>query len=777
MIVTRTWLNNFIDISSISDKKLYETFNNIGLEVDNFKKYTIPKNVVVGRVLSCRKHPNANKLNLCRVDVGDEKLEIVCGASNVVDAKYVAVAKVGAVLEGNFEIKPINLRGVDSYGMICSSTELGLPKINDGIMILDESIGKLIVGKELNEYPKIADSVFELELTPNRGDCLSIYGVARDLSAALDIPLNNLDYEGSDKLKIGLARIAELRALGHIKASLKYTLVELENVYTSLIIALRLGFVRKKLDSNLSNLVNYTIHTVGVIIRAYDITNITVNDEHKLSIIASTKDNITKVEVNKREFSIVGVCQKEETKVSNSSKKVLLEASYVNPEILVDAVAKSNLETDELYYHTSRGSEPDFSLGLKYITYLLEEYNECNFFDGYLSIEDETEPKIITINDDEISQIVGKKIEKSEILTILTALGFRVHSSAEDAFGVTVPKFRHDIENIFDITEEIVRIIGINNIENRPLEFIEKNRLSPITKKFFAKKELKQRAISASFFETVSYAFSDKRLLKKYGFKTVKEELDIINPITEDLNTLRTTLLINLLNAVKRNINYSKRTIALFEIGTVFNENREERELFSLIFTGQREKESVSNSGKPSNIDFKTFVEKLSAIIGNFELRVSHQQNRLIHPYQSADIIQNGDICGFISKLHPKVKEELELPETYIAELELEKIMPINIKVDGISKFQGVYKDLSLVVDKNLPYNQISTLIELLKLPILKKYYPIDIYEDESLKDKKSLTIRLFLQSMDNTLEDREIEETIDTIIRELKEQYGASLR
>nr|AAQ75177.1 phenylalanyl-tRNA synthetase beta subunit [Alvinella pompejana epibiont 7G3] len=777
MIVTRTWLNNFIDLRGISDKRLYETFNNIGLEVDRFKKYEIPDGVVVGEVISCRKHPNADKLNLCEVNVGEEILQIVCGASNVVDAKYVAVAKVGAKLDDNFEIKPVKLRGVDSFGMICSSTELGLPKINDGIMILDDSIGRLIIGKELNSYPKIADTIFELELTANRGDCLSIYGVARDLSAALDIPLNNLDYEGSDKIKIGLARIAELRASGHVKASLKYTLVEFENIYTSLVVSLRLGFIDKKLESNLSNLINYTIHTVGVIIRAYDVTNLVITDEKKLSIVASTRDNLTRVRVNKREFSIVGVSQSKDTKVNDLTKKVLLEASYVNPDILVDAVAKNGLETDELYYHTSRGSEPNFTLGLKYITYLLEEYNECNFFDGYLSIEDESEPKIITINDNEISHIIGKKIEKGEILNILTALGFRVHSSAEDAFGVTVPKFRHDIENIYDVTEEIVRIIGINNIEDRPMKFFEKDRLNSITNKFFIKKNLKQRAISASFFETVSYAFCDKKLLQKYGFKSVKDELDIINPITEDLNTLRTTLLINLLSAVRRNINYSKKSIALFEIGTVFDENREEKELFSLVFSGQREKESVINSGKPLDIDFKTFIEKLSSIIGDFELRVSHQKNGLIHPYQSADIIQNGDICGYISKLHPKAREDFELPETFIAELEFDKLMPKHVKAKKISKFQGVYKDISLVVDKNLPYNQIATLIESLKIPILKRYYPIDVYEDASLKDKKSLTIRLFLQSLENTLEDREIESAIDIIIKELKEQYGASLR
>jgi len=170
-------------------------------------------------------------------------------------------------------------------------------------------------------------------------------------------------------------------------------------------------------------------------------------------------------------------------------------------------------------------------------------------------------------------------------------------------------------------------------------------------------------------------------------------------------------------------------------------------------------------------------VETLSSIIGNFELRVSHQKNRLIHPYQSADIIQNGDICGYISKLHPKAREDFELPETFIAELEFDKLMPKHIKAKKISKFQGVYKDISLVVDKNLPYNQIATLIESLKIPILKRYYPIDVYEDDSLEGKKSLTIRLFLQSMDGTLGDRDIDETIKLIIDKLKEQYGASLR
>jgi len=779
MIVTRTWLNNFIDISKISNKELYNTFNDIGLEVDNMKTYTIPSKVVVGEIISCQKHPNADKLSVCEIDVGEDKnLQIVCGASNVVNARFVPVAMIGAKLGDDFEIKPTKLRGVESEGMVCSSTELGLPKINDGIMILDDSIGELIVGKELNEYPKVADTVIELELTANRGDCLSIHGVARDLSAKLDIPLNNLDYENNDKIKIGLARVAELKADSNIKGTLQYTMANIEEkLYTSLIIALRLAFIDKLKEDNLSNIINYTIHTTGVIIRAYDVSDMLTEEGDRITISTVTENNITHIRVNGKEVSILGVNHNKEMEASDESSLVLFEASYIDPVIITNAVSENNLETDELYYNTSRGSEPDLSIGIKYLTYLLEQYAQCNFFDGLISLDNEIDDKVITVNHNEISSIIGIEIEKSQILSILTALNFRVQNSTEDAFGIIVPKFRHDIENTQDIAEEVVRIIGINNIEAKPLKFVEKPKINTVLEKFYIKKDIRQRAISASFYESVSYAFTDKSLLQKYNFPIVKEELDIINPITEDLNTLRTTILINLLNASKRNINYSKKSIALFEIGTVFDENREEKEVFSLIFSGQKEGENVTNSGKPNPIDFETFTKKLSSIIGDFELRAGIEQNSLAHPYQNADIIIDNEVAGFISKLHPTVADEFDLPQTFIAEISFDSLIPKHINSKPISKFQGVYKDLSLVIDKNLPYNQVATAIKQLNLPLLKKFYPIDIYEDETLGEHKSLTIRLFIQSLDGTLTDKEIEETIDKILNSLKEQYGATLR
>ena len=777
MIVTKSWLNNFIDLSEVSNETLYETLNSIGLEVDNIITHTIPEKIVVGKVLSCEKHPNADKLNVCQIDIGSGVRQIVCGAANVVDAEYVAVATIGAKLSEDFEIKHAKLRGIESEGMVCSASELGLPDLGNGIMILDESIGNLVVGTNINEYDKIADTVIEIELTANRGDCLSVYGVARDLSAALNIPLKKFDYESQNTEKIGLARVAKLTVDGKIDASLQYAMANMQGLHTSLLFSLRLAFVNEFQEDDLANILKYITHTTGTILRAYDVSHIDLESDEKLIIHAENQNGIVNISINGKPSSQVGINQIEATKANEKSSKVLFETSYMKPTLLVDLVADNKLETDDLYYNTSRGSEPNLCMGIDYLTYLFETYNECKLFDGTISIGEEVEAKTITISTKEICQLIGNDIDKTEIMNILTALGCTVQSSVEEKFGVTIPNFRHDIENIQDITEEIVRILGINNIEAKPLTFTEVQRTNRTMHNYYAKKELRARATAASFDESISYAFADKTLLEKYDFPLVKKELDIINPITADFNTLRTTILINLLQAVQRNVSYSKKSIALFEIGTVFNENREEKEMFSFIYSGQRETEYVENSGKPETINFDTFVRKLSSVIGNFELRASIQNNALIHPYQSADIIIDGAICGFLSKVHPTVLDDFDIPETFIAEIDFNALLPKHINAHAISKFQGVYKDLSLVIDKNLPYTQLATAIERLDLPLLAKYYPVDVYKDETLADQKSLTLRLFIQSLERTLNDDDIDSTVNAIIETLQAEYEANLR
>ncbi len=777
MRVTRSWLNEFIDLKKVSNEKLYETFNAIGLEVDSITQIEIPEKVVVGKILSCEKHPDADKLNVCQIDVGNKTLQIVCGAANVLDAEYVAVATIGAVLPGNFEIKDATLRGVASAGMVCASSELGLPDMGKGIMILDDSIGKLEIGREFGSYERVADTVIELELTANRGDCLSVYGVARDLSAALDIDMKPFEYKQAERMKLGIAREAKIHAEGEMDADLCYKLATIEHVTANFLLSLRLAMVEVEAEGKLAKNLAYVTHTTGVILRTYDSMAFKKVDGKVIVNVRAKEKGLMEVVGNDKVLSLAGVMQDEESMANDNTMKILLEASYINPDTLAEAVAQSGLKTDALYYKTSRGSNPDLKFGLLFFAYIIDQYTDINCYEGTLFIGPERKNEKILVDAKEISSIIGMDVERSKIVTILQKLDFDITISGDHVIAVTVPLFRHDIKNIQDITEEIVRIIGINNIEAKALVFAEAPRLNITTDRYKAKKSFKNCAVGAGFYENVSYIFSERALLEKYGFSTIESSLELSNPIAEELNTLRSTVLVNLLNAVKRNVSYSIKSIPLFEIGAVFGTKREQSEVISFVFSGQVDGENISNAGKPSMIDFPSFVQKIGAVIGSFELTPCSAKNGLMHPYQSADIVREGHVCGFLSKLHPTAAEYFGIPETFIAEIDFDLLLPQHINAKPVSKFQGVYKDISVVIDKSMGYFEVATALKALDLPMLKDIYPVDIYEDEALGDKKSLTVRFFIQSMERTLEDADIESVMQEVMTILHEKCQASLR
>jgi len=777
MIVTRSWLNEFIDLSEVSNNTLYETFNAIGLEVDSINQIEIDPKVVIGKIVSCEKHPNADKLNVCQIDVGGRVEQIVCGAANVVEAEYVAVATIGAVLPGNFEIKDAELRGVKSAGMVCASSELGLPEMGKGIMILDESIGTLEIGKPLNDYATVADTIIELELTANRGDCLSIYGVARDLSAALNIEMKHFEYKQAERMKLGIARDAELHTEGAMDADLRYKLANIENIDTVFLMQLRLAMVDVEAEDKLEKILAYVTHTTGVILRAYDCTSLCSEDDKIIVTVKAKAKGIIEVTAHDKVMSIAGVTQVEAYHATENTTKLLIEASYIDPDLLVEAVAEHGLKTDDLYYKTSRGSNPKLGFGLQFLAYMMDHYSDINCYEGSLDVYMDRQSKKIIVDSKEVSSLIGMEVEMNKIVVILKKLGFGITTMDHEQIAVSVPLFRHDIKNIQDVTEEIVRIIGINNIEAKPFVFAEKRRLNATSDRYKFKKSVRNRAVGNGFFENVSYVFAERAVLEKYGFATVEEALDLANPIAEELNTLRSTILTNLLTAVKRNVSYTKKSIPLFEIGAVFDAKREQSEMISFVFSGQVESENVSNAGKPKMVDFTSFTQKIGAVIGSFDLVPCTQNNGLVHPYQSADIMLDGKVCGYMSKLHPTVQEAYGIPVTFIAELSLDVLLPRHINAVSISKFQGVYKDLSIVIDKSLSYYEVAKILNGLDLSLLKESYPVDIYEDEKLGDKKSLTIRFFIQSMEKTLEDSDIETVMAEVMNALESSCHAELR
>jgi phenylalanyl-tRNA synthetase beta chain len=778
MIVTRTWLEEFIDLDGISNDTLYETFNAIGLEVDSIKEYTFPEKVVVGRIVACGRHPDADKLSLCSIDIGtDEPQQIICGAANVVDAEYVAVATLGAVLSGDFEIKPAKLRGVESFGMVCSAEELGLPKIGEGIMILDESIGKLEVGRELRTYPKVADTVIELELTANRGDCLSIHGVARDLSAALNRPIKPYEAEKIPKSNIGIARKIAIHSDKEVPADLLYFLTENSEIGARFLFALRLAFVGIDVASKIENVVRYSTHATGVILRAYDAEKL-YNDEEKITLKAQhASQGLVVIRHNGTALSSVGIEQSDACRVHDETREILFEASYIDPTLLVETVSLQKLKTDPLYYNTSRGSEPELMLGSTYLQNMCAQVGGCRFYEGDFAVHSKREERAVGASVETLGSIIGNPVRKTTVHTILKRLGFDIRASGGDTFGVKIPPHRHDIVNIQDIAEEILRITGIDNIKARPLEMIEKNRMTEAARHYRFKRDLRQRATGVGFFEAVTYAFADRSKLEAYGFPVVDPSLELVNPIVEEFNTLRTTLMINLLDALKRNVSYGIKRIPLFEVGAVFDAQRNQSERIAFAWSGQSEADGVANQGKPSPIDFATFVDRVSRVVGAFDLIPCDEEHALVHPYQSATILRQGQAIGYITKLHPSIAKAYDLGETFLAELNMEALSPEHILAHPVSNYQGVYKDISVLVDKAVSYHTLEEALASLDIEVLKRYYVVDVYEDASLGERKSVTIRLFVQSDTGTLSDAAIDESVDAVLNVLETQCQATLR
>jgi len=747
MIVTRRWLEEFIDLSDVTTKEIIDTLNRIGQEVEGYKKIEVPQNVVIGEVIECEKHPNADKLNVCKVNVGNETLQIVCGASNVAAGQLVPVALIGAVLPGEFKIKKAKLRGVESFGMICAAREIGLPDFHDGILVLDNSLGELRIGEYAGVY--LNDEIIELGVTANRGDCFSIRGIARELSAGLNIPLKQLEFD-YEEMPEGIGRIINIDKNEIKKSNHLFRAVE-GNLRVPLKINYRLALVEEEAKSNIEKFIKYSIHATGVLLTPMNICDVEMINENGVDVIKC--------------FGRYYVGIKNEINVEENGK-YLIDANYIDPKYVSEIVFLNSLKTDEYFFRASRGSESDLNFGMNY---LLNEM-KLPVYSGDIDISFEIKSKIININVKEIQEIIGSEIDEEKIVEILKKLGFEILSINEENLKVKVPTFRHDIENIQDIAEEILRIYGIDNIASKPLEFKEKNRINKVIEKIEFINELKQKAVANGFYEVIHFVFEDKERLKKYGFETVDDNLDLINPIVKELDTLRSTLLLQLLDDIKFNRANGYKRIYLFSVGSIYNKNREEKNSFAFVLNGFADYENPINHGKPSKVDFKVAVDKLSQIIGEFELEEG--EHLIAHPYQCANIIKNGKKIGTLAKLHPKIAKDFEIGDTFFCEIELDKLPKIEKKAKDINKFQKVIRDLSLVVDKNMSYKEVSDIIKSLNIEELKDFYPIDIFD---LGAKNSLTIRFVLQG-NKTLQENEINDIMEKILNSLKEK-GIELR
>jgi len=749
MIVTRRWLEEFIDLDGISTEEILNTLNRIGQEVEGYKKIEVPQNVVVGEVIECVKHPNADKLNLCKVNVGDEELQIVCGASNVAAGQLVPVAKIGAVLPGDFKIKKAKLRGVESFGMICAAREIGLPDFHEGILVLDNSLGELKIGEYVGKY--LNDEVIELGVTANRGDCFSIYGIARELSAGLNKDLKTIEYQ-IEELQEGIGRIVNVEK-NEAKHSSHLIKAFEGKINSKLKIDYRLALVEVEAKNTFDKYIKYAMHATGVLLVGGNVGSIELVDEDGVDVFKC---------YGKYYVGIRNEINVEET------GKYIINANYIDPKYVSEIVFLKALKTDDYFFRASRGSEPNLEFG---VNYLLNEIN-LPVFSGEIDLSIDMPEKIINVKIDELNSIIGEDIDEKKVVEILKKLGFSIEAITEESIKVKVPLFRSDIENIQDVAEEVLRVYGIDEIPSKPLEFKEANRINDVMKNIDFLNELKLKAVANGFYEVVHFVFDDKERLQKYGFEVVDDHLDLVNPIVKELDTLRSTLLLQLLEDIARNKANGYKRVYLFSSGSVYDKARNESQRIAFVVNGQSDYENPENHGKPSKVDFKFIVDKLSQIFGDISL-VENDFHQIAHPYQNAKIIKDGKVIGVVAKLHPKVAKDFDIDDTYFAEIDLEKLTQKKKEAKDIIKFPKVTRDLSLVVSKEMSYKDVADIIEALNIKELKEFYPFDIFD---LGENNSLSIRFVLQNEESTLQEKEINDIMEKILRALEEK-GIRLR
>ncbi|GAA9869128.1 phenylalanine--tRNA ligase subunit beta [Helicobacter pylori] len=756
-------LNVFVDTPK-DIAKLCEDLSRLGLEVESSIPCVAPKNVVVGKVLEKAPHKNAEKLSVCQVGVGKEVLQIVCGAKNVAPNQFVPVALNGALI-GSTTIAKTELRGVESCGMICSSSELGFPKINDGILELDESVGELVLGKGLNEYAPFNTHVLEISLTPNRGDCLSVLGIAREISAFYHTPLKPikaLNFTPKSDL-------ITLCAGENIESHLAYYLICNHSLKTPLSVKLSLAHNNALSENDLNNFIEFSTHFSGVVMNAYSLDATPID----LSV-KNDENNLESVYINHQKRSTIAIKHQDQ---KDLSEYLLLEASYTDPislSLKLHALKDKTLQKDNaLIYRSARGSNPNLSDGLNFLsTHLKASILESK--QTKHALKDRT----LKFKLEDITEILGLAIEEETIQGILKNLGFKVSAKVSNSkpqiLEVVAPNFRHDIKTIQDIAEEILRFVGIDHLISKPLDSVSNKKSNPHydTHRFF--ENLKHKALACGFKEVIHYVFYSKEKQQKLGFEVLEDPLELQNPITTELNTLRTSLVCGLLDASLRNKNLGFKSIALYEKGSVYNSKREEIQKLGFLASGLQKKESYPDA-KGKAWDFYSFAECVSKVIGDFSLEKLTTQAPINHPYQSAKIIQNHEIIGVIAKIHPKVIQELDLFESYYAEIDAFKLKRPAMLLKPFSIYPSSVRDLTLIIDENTAFSRIKKALKDAQIPNLSEILPLDIFKESD--NTIALSMRCVIHSLEKTLNDEEVNSAVQKALEILEKEFNARLK
>lgn len=812
MKLSENWLRQWVNPNIDSDT-LTEQLTMVGLELDD--KFPVAQpftGVVVAQVIEVEQHPDADKLSVTKVNAGQavnngEPLQIVCGAPNVSVGLKVPLATIGAVLppipDKNGELKPFKikkgkLRGVESQGMLCGASEIDLEDIIDGLLELPEDAP---IGMDIREYLGLDQQILDIAITPNRGDCFSVRGIARELSVINNLPMQLPDIKAPE-ITSEASQAVSTEALAACPRYLAQPVLNIDrSMATPKWMSDSLTQSGIRTHNFLVDVTNYVLMELGQPMHAFDADKIVGDIVVRLakegeSLTLLNDDSITfigdelLIADDEGAIALAGIMGGARTAVTDSTSNIVLESAFFNPIAIAGRARRFGLHTDASQ-RFERGV--DFAmpaLALSRATQLLTQVANAKV--GQITcVEDDSklpQRSAVKVSLNKINTVLGTQISVDECERIFKQLGMQVDKDADDNFVCVPPSWRFDISLPEDLVEEMARIYGYDNIVNQLPKLEVDMSYDDNADLLHA---MKLRLVDAGYMEAVSFSFSDAKIETILNDEKLGAVLALANPISADLAVMRRTMLSSLLPCVQYNLNRQQSRVRFFETGLTFV-GASVAELvqtpsLAMVAVGDVEQEQVSSSRPVDFYDLKADVEQLLPlhITNSVSQRIRYERCDLafLHPGQSANLLVDGKVLGWLGQLHPSITKVLDLPaqNVWVAQFATDPLAALAREKTAItkpSKFPQVRRDLAILVDKNIAWQTLSTAISQAAGNKLVDTWLFDVYQGEHVPEgQQSLAFALIYQDSEQTLSDEEVNTATDNVINTLADEFAAVLR
>ncbi len=790
MRVSLNWLKDYLDLDDLTNEELYEKISLHISEIETMKKLSEATNLVVGEVLTCQMHPDSDHLHICEVNLGKETQVIVCGAPNVAAGEKVIVALPGASLPGGIKIKVSKVRGVESNGMICSLSELGIEdrlvdeKYKNGIYLLPNDAP---VGEDAVKYLGLDDQIIDLELTSNRSDLLSMEGVAYDLAATLERDLT-----------LPLFQVKETKMVNPVKVKIETDLcyeyqtrlIEGITIKESPIwLKMRLIAAGIRPINNVVDVTNYVMVALGQPMHAYDHNfvgnNIVIREagnDKEFVTLDNVKRELEPADIlitdGKKPIGLAGIMGGLNSEVEDTTTSVVLEVAMFDPMAIRKTSSRLGLKSEASTRFERLACQTRITRAIDMASALI-----CDLAGGVVvggivkEVRKPYEPKYVDVTLERINSFLGTSLTSTDLERIFEDLRYEYTKNA-GTYHIEIPSRRMDLENFFaDICEDVARMIGYDQI---PTTISAVDALGHLTKAQTVVRQIREVLANMGLNETMSYSLVSEEELNLYNLEE-KEPIKVLMPLTSDRAYMRESLLNGIMSSISYNLARQMNDVAIFEIGKRYSMSDEE-----LMLAGGFVGTFSANpwQGLNHKVDFYLVKGILDTLANKLNLTFTYEPYENIkntyHPGRAAKILVGNAEVGFIAGLHPEFRLKYDLKDCYVFEINLEKLIPLTTEInyEPISKYPSIERDLAIIVDENVTAKQVLDVVKMVAKKYLVSVNVFDLYKDNSLgENKKSLAFKMIFNDKEKTLDSKDVDKVINSILNRLYYYFKAQLR